>query len=111
MKSKLFFLFLLLVLVIVSSCSNSVIDSDLELRIDILYSHTLQMEELSSDEQLIEIGLDVSKFDANMSGSSEEKVEELEASYGIVSVGSYEDRLLVLEERMNEMMEEWVKLP
>ncbi len=113
-RKIIFSLIFFLIATLLVSCSNSTvnsqIDSDLELRIDILYGHTLQMQQLSSDEQLVAIGLDVSKLDPTMSGSSEQKVEELEASYGIISEGSYEERIEVLEDKMVEMMDEWVKL-
>tara|TARA_Y100000310_G_scaffold335369_1_gene417247 strand:- start:3213 stop:3554 length:342 start_codon:yes stop_codon:yes gene_type:complete len=112
MKNKSFsqFSLLLMLILLISSCSNSEIDSDLEFRIDILYAHTIQMEDYSTAEQLVIIGLDISFLDSETANTSLIKLQQLEASFGVISKGTYEERLLLLEEMMNQMMEEWALL-
>ncbi len=53
------------------------ISEDSVLRTKILYAHTIQMGELSTDTQLQLIGLDMTELTNNDQLSTEEKIQEL----------------------------------
>lgn len=92
------------------SCSADTLSSEFEQRLEILYSHTLEMERLSTKEQLIQIGLDTSYLEEGLATTMENKISQLEQSYQIETTGSYEERILQLEESMALMMYQWAML-
>ena len=110
MNSKALFSFLCLFLFLVASCSTENISDEFETRLDILYEHTLEMERLSTETQLIEIGLDISYLDRDSAETVEDKIFQLEKSYGVETTGSYDERILQLEDIMAEMMYAWAQL-
>lgn len=102
------FVYFVLFLLFLVGCQN--VDSGLDTRVDILYEHTIQMKVLSTPEVLDEIGLDVSILKSSDGLSSLEKVELLERSFAVEGSGKLIERVKVLENRMNEMMESWYVL-
>ena len=108
MKIKFLFFILLFVL---SGCTNQVkddnINQDLRMRINILYEHTIMMKELSSNEKMLELGINASDLSRNGLLLPEQKIIILEKSYNIKGNESYETRVEVLEDKMNEIMLKW----
>ena len=89
---------------------NSSINEEQEIRTEILYAHTWQMIQLSSQETLDEIGLNITFLDNRPGITHDEMLSQLEQSYNVTNTGSYEKRISRLEKRMEEMMIEWDRL-
>ncbi|MCM2325351.1 MAG: hypothetical protein NDI94_02720 [Candidatus Woesearchaeota archaeon] len=106
MKSNYINLFIMIL--VLSSCQR--IDDDLKFRIDSLYEHTVLMGEYSTEEQLDSIGLDMSYITMSEGMSAEDKVSQMNQAFGIAPSRDIESQVARLEEKMNEMMEEWSRL-
>lgn len=104
MKTKMFLIALFFL--VLFGCNGNQISEDTAFRIDVLYSHTLLMEPVSTPEQLEAIGLDISKLSRDESLDAISKILEMESSYGLAGEGDYESHLYVLEEVMKRMMNE-----
>ena len=77
---------------------------------DILYEHTLEMQRLSTEEQLTKVGLDASFLNKETATTIDTKIMQLEQSYGMIttdSLSSSEERILALEDVMAHMMYQW----
>ena len=86
------------------SCTEK--PSDYEVRVDILYEHTIQMPIYADAKMLDQIGLDMSVFPENASGLiHEEKAKLLQEAYG-----AYSAKITHIESKMDDMMERWVEL-
>lgn len=105
--SALIFLLLILFVGCTSQFKEDKIDEDLEFRINVLYGHTLVMQNYSSKEELQKLGLDVSALDNVSFLTSIQKVDILEKSYSIEGRGTYENRVERLENKMNQIMESY----
>ncbi|MBT3836066.1 hypothetical protein HN799_02065 [Candidatus Woesearchaeota archaeon] len=102
---KVFFIFILLMF---TACSSNNIDEDTSFRVNLLYAHTLQMKALSSDSQLLEIGMDPKWFPDQEIKDTIKKIELMESSFGITPKGTYEARITLLEDTMLILMDRWV---
>ena len=99
----------IILLLILSACAGDSINKEIVLRVDILYGHTALMDNYATQEQLLEIGLDMSKINDSSLVSTSEKVMQMEESFGITPSGTYENRIDVLEDRMARIMLLWEK--
>ena len=105
---KIFFI-LLLFLFILTACSSNKISDDTSFRVDILYAHTLQMKMLSTESQLLEIGMDPKIFPNEEIKDTIQKIELMESSFGVTPKGTYEARITNLEDTMLTLMDRWVE--
>ena len=106
------FLFIFIIFILIfSGCSTQKskdeIDQDLRMRINILYEHTIMMQELSGNERMVELGINASNMNRNELLMPEQKIILLEKAYNINSKGNYINRVEVLEDKMNEVMLKW----
>ncbi len=112
MKKILTLIFVILVLF--SGCTEQIkedkIDQDLRMRINILYEHTIMMKEISSNEKMIQLGIDSNNLVRNDLLLPEQKIEILEKAYNLETSGNYEKRVKVLEDKMNEVMLNWSQI-
>ncbi len=103
--------FILILLILFTGCTSQTkedkIDEDLEFRINVLYGHTLVMQDYSSKEELLKLGLDVTVLDNVSFLTPIQKVDILEKSYNIEGKGTYENRVEKLENKMNKIMESY----
>ena len=91
-----------------SGCTPDVLTEEIEFRVTVLYSHTLQMKDISDEVTLDKIGLDVSGLIKEVKSlSADEKIEILSSAYGLKVSGTYEEKLIILEDKMVLMMEEY----
>lgn len=103
---KLILIFVLLLLI--SGCSSDTLTEEIEFRVTVLYSHTLQMRDISDSAILDKISLDISVLvDNNNNLTTDDKIEILSLAYGIEVSGTYEEKLILLEDKMVLMMEEY----
>jgi hypothetical protein len=107
MKQHIFLIFFIL---FVSSCSSNKITEDIETRVDILYEHTVLMDQYSTNEELLGFGLDMSKLSNNEDLTTVDMMDEMESSYSIELDGTYEAQVQKLEDKMTLIMDEWAKL-
>ncbi|MBT3463721.1 hypothetical protein HOD20_10335 [archaeon] len=103
------FTILLILIILISSCTQKLSD-DVIFRIDILYEHTILMEDYSKPETLQSMNIDVDVLEPSESIDTIRKMELLEMSYGMETEGTYEERVSQLEDKMNQLMDEWVLL-
>ncbi|MBS3136490.1 hypothetical protein J4401_06050 [Candidatus Woesearchaeota archaeon] len=99
----------LILLLILSGCTVDSINKETTLRADILYGHTALMDNYATQEQLLEIGMDMSKINDSNPVSTAEKIRQMEESFGITPSGTYANRIIVLEEKMTRIMLLWEK--
>lgn len=97
-------------ILLLTSCQGNDLDTDTKFRVDVLYEHTLQMKRLSTSTMLEKINLDSGLLVSSDKISHIEKIAILEKSFGIDNSGNYNDRINVLETRMEKMMPEWYEL-
>ena len=104
LKLLLFFLFLF------SACSSEEykLTKNDTLRINILYEHTIIMLELSSQEQLKELGLNGENLKRDSLLSSQDKIRLLEEAY-YLDLGNkrIDKKIVLLEDKMLDMMKNW----
>lgn len=108
--NKLIFLILGFI-ILLTGCAQVIkedkINEDLEFRINVLYGHTLVMEQYSSKDELQKLGLNVSVLDNQSILTPIQKIDILEKSYNIKKSGTYENRVEKLEKKMNQIMENY----
>lgn len=110
MKHHITSIFLLFFVVLFTSgCASppNTFTEDQQFRIDSLYEHTLIMIELSSNDVLLEIGLDPSTIVPNENLSPDEQLTRLTDSFHVTLSGNTEQDILALEHRMSQMMQVW----
>lgn len=107
MKLKL--IILALFLIILSACSsNDELSDEEKLQLSVLYSHSIQMAELSTPQQLKDIGLNPQGLEWEDNLSVDEQISRLEKAYGINLEGkSNAKKIQILEDKMVEMMANW----
>ena len=89
----------------IAGCSIGVTD-DYDFRVEVLYEHTLLMQQYSNASVLNQIGLNMSFFPTDSSFLSVSKKHEiLQDAYDLDSASVSE-----LEEEMNLMMDKWSEL-
>ena len=106
---KLLFYFIVL-LILSTACTQQKPTNDLTFRIEILYEHTLLMEDYSTPDMLNTLNLDINKLTNTENLNSHEKINELANAYNIEVSGSIENQIIILENKMEKMMNEWNEL-
>lgn len=81
------------------------ISDNLNFRINVLYTHTIQMGDYYTETQLTKINLKTSHLSNQETLTPIQKIEELEKSYNIETYGATENKIEQLEEKMYELME------
>lgn len=104
------YIFLIFFMLFATSCSTDKITEDIETRVEILYEHTLLMEEYSTNEELLGFGLDISKLSNNEELTTVEMMNEMASSYNIDINGTFDNQVNQLENKMTLIMDEWTKL-
>jgi len=116
MKNLFFIIFLSFVIVSCSSNNSYNNDNNLELtedikfRVEVLYEHTLLMDEYSSVEVLKTINLDMLKIDNYEGITHEDMINQMAESFSLEVSGSYEEKITELEHQMDIIMTDWAKL-
>ena len=98
-----------MLLVLLSSCTNQ-IPEDILFRVDVLYEHTILMEELSTNDVLYRINLDMDKINYFKGITTQDKINQMSQAYNIEVSGGYNQQIELLEKRMEEMMIMWSDL-
>ncbi len=99
-------IFLLVMLLALAACGARM-SADTEERIEILYAHTLQMQDYAASDNLQKIGINTAALNAPGTDSAEEKLVRLETAFSIEPKGTFENRITSLETRMAEIMARW----
>ena len=109
MKLKIFIISFLLILL--SSCSSPQkyeLNEEEIFRINSLYEHTLIMIDLSTEEQMEKLNIDVTKLKRNIIIIPEYKINLLEQAYNMDLENKKLDvKIELLENKMVELMENW----
>jgi hypothetical protein len=94
-----------------TGCTNTPqLDEQQTWRINSLYEHTLQMKDISKPQTLKEIQLDISILKPSNQINVIEKIEILEKSFKVNKAKNIEQRIINLENKMNDMMTLWAQL-
>lgn len=110
MKKILIKIVLFSILLFIVSCSAEKITDDITIRIEILYEHSVLMVDYSTNEELLQIGLDLSKLSNNDDLTALDMMNEMADSYDIKIDGTYDNQITQLEDKMTIIMEKWVEL-
>ena len=80
-----------------------------EFRIISLYEHTILMVELSDEDTLRRLGLNVGHLKRDSFLTLENKIDLMEGAFGLNFRNelNYSSKILILEDKMVKMMEDW----
>jgi hypothetical protein len=114
-KTKSIFTTLLIFVgLLFSGCSNGpdTLDEDIKFLLDVLYTHTGQMKDYYTNEELTQIkDFNINEYEFDQTKlTSDMKIKILEKVYNLETYGNYKNKITQLENKMVEVMYAGVEL-